>query len=582
VPILPVLKISEIQILLWIKKLFDEFRRSPVLMIFLSLIACAKQSPPPGGPVDETPPKILEVEPSSGSVRVPRDTHVRFLFSEKIDRRSLNDAIFVTPNPGGELRFDWSGPALEIKFPDSLRSNTTYVVTLGTGIRDLRNNRLDQSFSIAFSTGDSIAAGELQGKIYGEKVQGVLVGAYLVGENQELDPARMEADYTTQSGKAGEFEFRHLVNGIYRVFAVDDKYGNRLYDRGEDAIGVASDDFKLSGEVPRASGINLRLAQEDTLKPSLTAVVATDNRHLEWRFEEPVLPNDGNWFSHLRILPSPNGPPAFAVLASTPYPLNPEIIHSFTAPQAAGSYHASAVDLFDRSGLPLDSASRDIEFTASSQIDTLRPRLVRVLPGDSSRTVALDAPVELTFSELMRMDTSHTILMIRDSAGVAVRGRGKWKNHFQFEFEPAAAWQSRAKHVIEIFPDSTFDLAGLALFDTLGQRVFWTVNADTLSSISGNVNDTMATTGPLRMSAKQIVGGKVTYETTVDAPGPYKFDGVLPGVYQLSIYRDANVNGRYDFGKAFPFFPAERFFVSPDSIKVRARWPNEGNDVRLP
>jgi len=551
-------------------------------MIVLCLVACAKQSPPPGGPVDEVPPKILEVDPPSGTVRVSRDTQVRFLFSEKIDRRSLDEAIFVTPNPGGDLRFDWRGPALEIKFPDSLRSNTTYVVTLGTGIRDLRNNRLDQSISVAFSTGDSIAAGELRGRIYGEKVQGVLVGAYLVGEDQEPDPTRKEADYTTQSGKSGEFEFRYLANGAYRVFAIEDKYGNRLYDRGEDAVGVASGDCKLNGEKPQVSDINLRLAQEDTLKPMLAAVVATDNRHLEWRFEEPVLPPDQDWFSHLRVMPSPEEAAGFAVLASEPYPLNPEVVHSFTAPQAQGTYRAGADNLFDLSGLPLDSLSREVEFTVSSQIDTVRPRLVRVVPGDSARAVVLDAPVELTFSELMRMDSSHTIMMIRDTAGVAVQGIGRWKNHFQFEFKPASVWQSRAKHVIGIFPDSTFDLSGLALFDTLRQRVFWTVNADTLSSISGSVSDTTTALGQLRMSAKQIVGGKAMYETTVDAPGLYKFDAVLPGVYQLSVYRDANSNGRYDFGKAFPFFPAERFFVSPDSIKVRARWPNEGNDIRLP
>jgi len=562
--------------------LSKEFCRPPALMIVLCVIACAKQSPPPGGPVDDVPPKILEVEPPSGTVRVSRDTRVRFLFSEKIDHRSLNDAVFVTPNPGGDLRFEWRGAALEIKFPDSLRLNTTYVVTLGTGIRDLRNNRLDQSISIAFSTGDSISAGELRGRIYGEKVQGVLVGAFRIGENQEPDPARHEADYTTQSGKAGEFEFRYLANGTYRVLAIEDKYGNRLYDRGEDAVGVASGDFKLRGEKPKVRDINLRLAQEDTLKPSLAAVVATDNRHLEWRFEEPALPPDQNWFSHLRVIPSPEGSAGFAVLASEPYPLNPEVVHSVTAPQAPGTYRAGAENLFDFSGLPLDSVSREVEFTASSQADTVRPRIVRLTPDDSSRSVALDTHVEFTFSELMRMDTSRTILMVRDSAGVTVRGSGRWKNHFQFEFKPAASWQSRAKHIVEIFPDSTFDLSGLALFDTLRQRIFWTINADTLSSISGNVSDTMATTGQLRMSAKQIVGGKAIYEITVDAQGPYKFDGVLPGVYQLSVYRDANDNGRYDFGKAFPFFPAERFVVSPDSIKVRARWPNEGNDVRLP
>ncbi|MDZ7343940.1 MAG: hypothetical protein ONA90_05440, partial [candidate division KSB1 bacterium] len=65
-------------------------------------------------------------------------------------------------------------------------------------------------------------------------------------------------------------------------------------------------------------------------------------------------------------------------------------------------------------------------------------------------------------------------------------------------------------------------------------------------------------------------------------PGPYRFEYVLPGVYQLRAFRDANRNGRFDFGAVLPFVSAERYFVWPDTIKVRSRWPNEGNDVIFP
>lgn len=560
------------------------FYESSGLVIFLWLVACAKQAPPPGGPLDETPPKIVEADPQPGAVRVARDVRLRFRFSEKIDHRSLRDAIFVTPIPRGDLHFDWHGTELKIDFPDSLRPNTTHVVTLGTSLRDLRNNRLEESFNLAFSTGDSIATGEIRGKIFGDKIQGILVGAFLVEANRQPDPARDTADYTTQSGKAGDFEFRYLATGLYRLYAIDDKYGNRLYDRGEDAIGVASRDLRLDAAgAGRVTGVNLRLALEDTLQPALSSVVAPDNRHLEWRFEEPVEPRDGKWLPHLRVVRSPNGLAAFELLTSAPHPLNPEHVYCFTAPQAAGSYRASASDLFDLAGLPLDSLYREVDFVAGGKPDTTRPRLVRLLSADSARGVALTAPVEATFSELMRMDSTRAPLVVRDSAGVPIKGVGKWKNHFQFAFEPSGGWESRTKYAVEILADSTFDLSGLALFDTVRQRVFWTVNADTLSSISGMLSDDVAAaTGPLHLTAKQIVGGKAEYETTLGSPGPYEFAGVLPGIYQLRVYRDANNNGRYDFGKPFPFLPAERFIVAPDSIKVRSRWPNEGNDLTLP
>lgn len=563
------------------------YRVSRLTLALLWLVSCAKQAPPPGGPVDETPPKIVEADPPAGTVRVARDTRVRLRFSEKVDRRSLSDAIFVTPSPGGDLGLDWNGLDLEIKFPDSLRVNTTYVITLGTGIRDLRNNRLEQSYSLAFSTGDSIATGELRGKIFGENPaaagQGILVGAFLGDGNRQPDPTREVADYTTQTSKAGDFEFRYLVDGLYRLFAIDDKYGNRLYDRGEDAIGVASRDLQVGGANSASTDINIRLALEDTLRPALNSVVATDHRHLEWRFEEPVAPMDGDWFPHLRVLPASSGSAAFSLLASAPHPLDPKQVHSFTSPQAPGSYRASAADLFDLAGLPLDSLYREVEFVAAGNPDTIRPRLIRLSPPDSARAVALNEPVVATFSELMRMDSTCAPFVVHDSAGVAVKGKGGWENFFQYQFNAAGGWEGLAKYTVDVVADSTFDLSGLALDDTVRQRIFWTMNADTLSSISGAVSDEeAAAAGPLRLTAKQIVGGKASYETMVSKPGAYEFPAVLPGVYQLSIYRDANNNGRYDFGRPFPFLPAERFRVASDSVKVRARWPNEGNDIRLP
>jgi hypothetical protein len=72
------------------------------------------------------------------------------------------------------------------------------------------------------------------------------------------------------------------------------------------------------------------------------------------------------------------------------------------------------------------------------------------------------------------------------------------------------------------------------------------------------------------------------YSVRLAAPGPYRFDHILPGLYQLSAFRDANNNGRYDFGAAFPFVPAERFIVWPDTMKARSRWPNEENDFVMP
>ena len=57
---------------------------------------------------------------------------------------------------------------------------------------------------------------------------------------------------------------------------------------------------------------------------------------------------------------------------------------------------------------------------------------------------------------------------------------------------------------------------------------------------------------------------------------------LLPGHYFLDCFRDSDGNGRYSYGHTFPFVPAERFAVYPDTVVLRSRWPNEGNDIILP
>jgi hypothetical protein len=103
------------------------------------------------------------------------------------------------------------------------------------------------------------------------------------------------------------------------------------------------------------------------------------------------------------------------------------------------------------------------------------------------------------------------------------------------------------------------------------------LNEDTLSAISGTlVDENEHGTGKLFLTAKSE---KNSYYTILNEPGQYQFENILPGIYTINGFRDADSNGLYSYGRAVPFQPAERFFYFSDSIKVRSRWPNEGNDI---
>jgi hypothetical protein len=319
-----------------------------------------------------------------------------------------------------------------------------------------------------------------------------------------------------------------------------------------------------------------------------------------------VTPADSLWRRHAHIVSAAGD--SLKILAAS-HPLGAKQVYALTAPQQAVTYDVFFDQIVDAAGNQLDSLSRRTQFSGSARPDTIRPRIVKIAPADSSRNVPVTSDLELIFSEMManspglinfsqkKIAGQAWPLALLDSTGRAVRGKGVWLNPFQFHFQPDSLLKSRAQYFAKILADSAFDPGGNALFDTLKQITFWTMNADTLTAISGKLADAQPdATGTVHLSLKQVGAFRSSslgaapaasrsgpeYSVRLAAPGPYRFDHILPGLYQLSAFRDANNNGRYDFGAAFPFVPAERFIVWPDTMKVRSRWPNEENDFVMP
>src|SRR5260221_3050055 len=124
-------------------------------MISAVIVGCAGQVQPSGGPVDTTPPLIVASYPQPNALRF-KDRKILLKFSKYVDRSSVERSIFFSP-PAGVPSYDWSGTDVEISFPDTLRQDRTYILTVGTDVVDLRNhNRMASSFASPFSTSEQV------------------------------------------------------------------------------------------------------------------------------------------------------------------------------------------------------------------------------------------------------------------------------------------------------------------------------------------------------------------------------------------------------------------------------------------
>ena len=130
------------------------FQHLVIALFVLTVLSCAKQGFPPGGPVDKIPPSLVKSTPSQLAVNVPKKEPVVFEFSESMDTKSVEDNLFIVPIPSSWPEYEWKSKDKELilHFEQPFRENTTYVISVGSKACDLRRNQLEESIMLSFST----------------------------------------------------------------------------------------------------------------------------------------------------------------------------------------------------------------------------------------------------------------------------------------------------------------------------------------------------------------------------------------------------------------------------------------------
>lgn len=243
--------------------------------------ACANQGPPPGGAPDVEPPVILSITPQSMTV-TPKLNTVRVRFNEVVSEipkgsRSLADLVFISPK-SGEPRVSWGRDHIDIKPSKGWKPNTVYSIQIKPGLVDLRNNALDSSIKLVFSTGGAIPNTLVQGVVFdwgaGKGLNGAVVEAV----------APDSTTYQAVADEQGRYELRNIPPGPYLLRAFADKNSNRTQDALElwDAMPTT---------VTQNAAIEFYAYQHDTVGLRIQDVAVSDsNRTLKITFDKPYSP----------------------------------------------------------------------------------------------------------------------------------------------------------------------------------------------------------------------------------------------------------------------------------------------------
>jgi Big-like domain-containing protein len=257
-----------------------------VFALLAAIWGCAQPGLPPGGPPDTTPPAVVQVSPDSEAVGVPITAPIRITFTEKVDEKSLEQALWVTPGGAAKPRIDFHGNAVEIKLGRAFPESTTLGVLITTLLRDrlvqAGENRIAKPIHWIFSTGSTIWPGRVRGSL--EKVglqpgQGVvLIGLYEALGDSIPDPTSADPIAITEPDSSGRFDLIGLpVTGRQLwLFALYDRNGNRAIAGQGEFAGAEPDSIVLTSDRPEMD-VKLRLVDPQapgTIEGTLVSVQA--------------------------------------------------------------------------------------------------------------------------------------------------------------------------------------------------------------------------------------------------------------------------------------------------------------------
>ncbi|HSP87335.1 MAG TPA: Ig-like domain-containing protein, partial [Ignavibacteriaceae bacterium] len=414
-----------------------------LLLFSILFFNCANQLPPSGGEVDKIPPAIIEVYPADGTINYS-DDYFEIGFSEYVDKRSVQDAIFISPAIEGEIEYDWSGKYLRVYFPNDLKEKTTYVITIGTDAADYNNkNRMAEAYTFTFSTGNEIDRRIITGKIYDTKAEDVMIFAYKLNDTIS-NPLTYKPDYISQAGNNGVFKLRGLAPGEYRIFAVQDEYRDLLFQREQDRIGIPYNDVILKPADTLYSGLNFFLTSADTASPRLLSAIMTDEYHilinLSEEFDSTIILKD-----NFHLIDSANGktseplyaykgntkPSEFVLVVNEKFPGNERLfIKADTLRDREGNFY-----LHDFTSV-----------TVSNSADTTKPKISKTNPTSGTKDADYqNQEFYFFFDDAFNRQTAETGISFEDTLGRSVK--------FNLTFLDDASFKIMAEQKLELQKD---------------------------------------------------------------------------------------------------------------------------------
>ncbi|RZJ77051.1 MAG: hypothetical protein EOO47_17920, partial [Flavobacterium sp.] len=225
---------------------------------------CASMQNPQGGPKDTTPPKLVKAEPKNLSVNFKAEK-ILLDFDEYIKLNNEFKEFSISPEMEKPPVLKAKLKRLTIDLKDSLEKNTTYTLNFGKAITDITESNPIKNFTYVFSTGptlDSLSlSGNVKNAISGQpEIDAVVL---ILPLNRDSIFGKKKPSIYTTTDSSGNYKLNNLREGTYKVYALKEKSGDKIYQQESDEVGFIKDPIVLNKNIDSA---NLQIFKENASK----------------------------------------------------------------------------------------------------------------------------------------------------------------------------------------------------------------------------------------------------------------------------------------------------------------------------
>jgi hypothetical protein len=539
-----------------------ELKKSLLYICILVLCAqCAQITPLTGGKKDTEAPKLLKAVPANASLNVSTKS-VELTFDEYITLKDVANQFIITPQTKELPEIEASGKKVKVKFNEELLPNTTYKLSFGNAIVDLRESNNLPNFEYVFSTGNTIDSMRLKGSIENatdkKAAAQILVGLYPANSTDSII-YKEKPLYIIRTDEQGRFAFNYLPDRAFKVVGIKDKNKNLLYDGSEEQVAYINEQAN-----PRdTTEIRMRLFKEVPYKNFIKRFFSVEYGRANIAFNKPQL--DVNIKADGLILTKWND---MRDTASVYYANRFDTLTTFVT-YATGKTDTLYIKI---PSAGIKGSERGGTKKASSY--AFKANLENpIVPYFEMPKFQLNYPAyskDIDQDKIILLEKKDTARAVAKAYTLVTGSEPALSFTLQTEFKPELAYtvillDSAVTNDYKRFNDSTgykFRTTTPDDYAQLNMKLLFPAKENYIVMLKNDKG---------QIVCQQVV--ELSLTSTAEKFIEYK--NLLPGNYYIEAVEDKNKNGVFDTGNYFLHTQPETIFINSAPIKLLAGWEIE-------